>query len=127
MIDKIKSIINKILNFKIDFKFKVEDNLTINLPTCYTLDTGVIVGWVVDDIKSHTLRIIESEPKFKKRVIKSGKLVVNFEIKKYSLKHSPRWPRNIWLYYSDGQLYHVDGQDRHLWQREQKLKELLGE
>lgn len=127
MIDKIKSIFNKILNFKIDFRFKVEDNLTINLPTCYTLDTGVIVGWVVDDIKSQTLKIIESEPKFKKRLIKSGKLVVKFEIKTYSLKHSPRWQRDIWLYYSDGQLYDVDGQDRHLWQREQKLKELLGE
>ena len=132
MIDKIKSIFSKILNFKIDFRFKVEDNLTINLPTCYTLDTGVIVGWVVDDIKSQTLKIIESEPKFKKRLIKSSKLLVNFEIKKYSLKHSPllicpRWPRNIWLYYSDGQLYDVDGQDRHLWQREQKLKELLDE
>jgi len=140
MIDKIKSIFSKILNFKIDFRFKVEDNLTINLPTCYTLDTGVIVGRVVDDIKSQTLKIIESEPKFKKRLIKSSKLLVNFEIKKYSLKqkqghpplHSPllicpRWPRNIWLYYSDGQLYDVDGQDRHLWQREQKLKELLGE
>jgi len=127
MIDKIKSIINKIFNFKIDFKFKVEDNLTINLPTCYTLDTGVITGLVVDDIKSQILGIIESEPNFKKRLIKSGKLVVNFEIKKYSLKHSPRWSRNIWLYYSDGQLYDVNGQDKHLWQREQKLKDLLGE
>ena len=127
MIDKLKSIFSKIFNFKIEFRFKVEDNLTINLPTCYTIDTGVIVGWVVDDIKSQALRIIESEPKFKKRLIKSGKLVVNFEVRYDDSSWAPIRSRNIWLYYDDEQLYDVDGQDKHLWQREQKLKELLGE
>lgn len=127
MITKIKNFISKILNFKIEFKFKREDNLVINLPTCYNLDTGVIPGWVVDDIKSQTLRIIESEPKFKKRLIKSGKLLINFEVKHPGHGHPVTWSRQIWLYYSDGQLYDVDGQDRHLWQREQKLKQLLGE
>ena len=127
MIDKLQSIFSKIFNFKIEFRFKVEDNLTINLPTCYTIDTGVIVGWVVDDIKSQALRIIESEPKFKKRLIKSGKLVVNFEVRYDDSSWAPIRSRNIWLYYDDEQLYDVDGQDKHLWQREQKLKELLGE
>lgn len=128
MISKIKDFISKqYLKIKY-FKSKREDKLTfINLPTCYNLNNQIIPAWVVDDIKSQTLERIQSNPNFKKRVTKSGKLLVKFEVKTYNLKHSPRWSRSIYLCYLDNQLYDAYGQDKIIWEREKKLKQLLGE
>lgn len=130
MINKIKKILNFITNLILFINLKGHNFFKqfppeINLPSCYTLDirSSDLPEFVLDDIKSQTLEMIKTESKFKK--LKFDKLRVNFEVR-YSKGH-PGWQRSIWLYYLDGQLYDIDGQDRNIWLREQKLKQLLGE
>lgn len=118
------NLVRWIKGIEVSFKFKKEETLTIDIPSVYRLDSSFITENVVNDIKSQVINILIKDKKFEKKLKKIGKVLVKFET---SMKHYRLIPRNIWLYYSDGQLYDVYGQDRNLWEREQKLKELLGE
>jgi hypothetical protein len=108
-----------------------DKELTITLPSLYTINNLIEKNypeWVINDVKSQLLNIINENNNFKRKLIKSGKVLVKFETKEKHKNISKDYPKpkqeNIYIHYLNNELHYIDTNDKY-WIRNQKLKQLL--
>lgn len=106
-----------------------DKELSIKLPSLYTINNLIekdYPEWVINDVKSQLLNIINKNNNFKRKLVKSGKILVKFETKSKHHNIFKDYPKqeNIYIHYLNNELHYIDTNDKY-WIRHQKIKQLL--